>query len=218
MLWSSEPCKASHVKGLPEHLQLLFLTLAFLLHSEQLTLEFWDSSLSPCYTEMEYMSWTGVCMFYLVSFHTKIHSSLNLSVLLFFLGIWFLWKKFLISLNKSVICLWCYFVVVIEVLTVTFTVCEKMSPWAVMVRSWSMAVLTSYVCVLFLLALIWEGLPWGWHFLIDTQIKRHGRKSLGCLFGLLPHCCLCSSSCSSYWSHHWLRSSFFGLPMSIKDL
>lgn len=41
-------------------------------------------------------------------------------------------KKFLILLNKSVICLWCYFVVVIvvviEVLTVTFTVCEKMSP------------------------------------------------------------------------------------------
>lgn len=131
-------------------------------------------------------------------------------------------KKFLILLNKSVICLWCYFVVVIvvviEVLTVTFTVCEKMSPWAVMVRSWSMAVLTSYVCVLFLLALIWENLPWRWHFLIDIQIKRHGRKSLGCLFGLLPHCWLCSSSCSSYWSHHWLRSSFFGLPVSIKDL
>lgn len=128
-------------------------------------------------------------------------------------------KKFLISLNKSVICLWCYFVVVvdIEVLTVTFTVCEKMSPWAVRARSWAMAVLTSYVRVLFLLALLWEDLPWGWHFLIYTQIKRHGRKSLGCLFGLLPHCWLCSSSCSSYWSHHWLRGSFFGLPMRMKD-
>lgn len=69
-------------------------------------------------------------MFYLFSFHTKIHSSLNLSVLLFFLGIYIFLKKILISLNKSVICLWCYFVVVvdIEVLTVTFTVCEKMSP------------------------------------------------------------------------------------------